>query len=187
MSARPTTQKNAKANPKGQQMTKPVKPGKGNNAISKKITKPLRIFSDDDWKNFEQLCSIQCTKDEICSFFKLDDVTLDRLLMEHYEKGFSEIFRDKRNFGKVSLRRAQFQTAIGTKDHPGSERMQKHLGINWLGQTDKVEVNLGDPTRVVFEKIAEKLTKGLTPEALESLAFRKPDIPGEESKDDADE
>lgn len=87
-----------------------------------------------DFDQFEKLCLIQCTKEEICAYFDIDDVTLDTRLEEHYQKGFSEIFKRKRGKGKVSLRRKQYQTALA-----GNVTMLIWLGKNYLDQTDKIK------------------------------------------------
>ncbi|WP_448507960.1 hypothetical protein [Immundisolibacter sp.] len=84
-----------------------------------------------DQKQFESLCAIQCTKLEICSVFDVTDKTLEQWCKRTYQAGFSEVFRQKREAGKASLRRTQFQQA--TK----SPAMAIFLGKNYLGQKDK--------------------------------------------------
>lgn len=84
-----------------------------------------------DKKEFEKLCALQCTKEEICGFLEVSDKTLDKWCAEKYGKSFSEVFREKRGTGKISLRRMQFQLA------KKSAAMAIFLGKNWLGQTDK--------------------------------------------------
>lgn len=93
--------------------------------------RPRKLFTEDQWKEFEQLCSIQCTKDEVCDWLNVDDKTLENLLQEHYKMGFSEVFKLKRGKGKISLRRTQFQLA---KTNPA---MAIFLGKNYLDQKDK--------------------------------------------------
>lgn len=83
-----------------------------------------------DRKNFENLCGLQCTKQEICDFFETTDKTLENWCKREYEAGFSEVFRQKRGLGKISLRRAQFQLA------QKNASMAIWLGKNILGQKD---------------------------------------------------
>lgn len=90
--------------------------------------RPLKQIPQDE---FEKLCALQCTKEEICGFFSTTDKTLESWCKRTYKKGFSEIFREKRGTGKISLRRMQFQLA------KKSAAMAIFLGKNWLGQTDK--------------------------------------------------
>lgn len=84
-----------------------------------------------DKNQFESLCALQCTKDEICGFFELTDKTLDRWCKETYRKSFSDIFAEKRGVGKISLRRAQYETALR-----GNATMLVWLGKQWLKQRE---------------------------------------------------
>lgn len=82
-------------------------------------------------KEFEKLCSLQCTKEEICGFFDVTDKTLDSWCRRTYRLGFSEVFRQKRGGGKISLRRAQFQLA------EKNASMAIWLGKQYLGQSEE--------------------------------------------------
>ena len=84
-------------------------------------------------KQFEELCKIQCTEMEICAVLDVDDMTLNKWCKETYSKGFSEVFREKREGGKTSLRRAQWKLATEGMN----PSMQIFLGKNMLGQRDK--------------------------------------------------
>lgn len=86
-----------------------------------------------DQEQFEKLCELQCTQEEICGWFDTTDKTLTSWCKETYGVSFSEIYNKKREKGKISLRRAQFQLA--TK----SAAMAIFLGKNYLGQTDRIE------------------------------------------------
>jgi hypothetical protein len=56
--------------------------------------------------------------------------------------GFSEYYRLKASVGKISLRRKQYSIA-----QEGNVTMLIWLGKNWLGQTDKLDIE----SRVPFE------------------------------------
>ena len=86
-----------------------------------------------DQKDFESLCALQCTKEEICGFFDVSDKTLENWCKRTYSEGFSEVFKKKRGKGKISLRRIQFRLA------EKNANMAISLGKNYLGQTDKIE------------------------------------------------
>ena len=86
-------------------------------------------------RQFEQLCQIQCTKEEICSVLYVSEKTLDRWCKETYKTGFSDIFRQKRQGGCASLRAKQWKLASK------SPAMAIFLGKQFLGQTDKVETH----------------------------------------------
>lgn len=83
---------------------------------------------------FESMCGYQCTKEEICGMLKIDEKTLTRWCKDTYDKSFQEAFEAHSSKGKVSLRRAQYKSAMG-----GSIQMQKWLGTQWLDQSDRVE------------------------------------------------
>lgn len=91
-----------------------------------------------DKRDFESLCTLQCTKEEICGFFDVSDKTLENWCKRTYAEGFSEVFKKKRGKGKISLRRAQFRLA------EKSASMAIWLGKQWLGQKDTVEIERSD-------------------------------------------
>ena len=84
-----------------------------------------------DQKIFENLCSIQCTMQEILAVLDISDKTLSSWCRRTYGKSFSEIFSIKRQLGFISLRRTQFKLA------EKSAAMAIFLGKQYLGQTDK--------------------------------------------------
>lgn len=87
-----------------------------------------------DQAQFEKLCGIQCTQEEICGFFDVTDKTLNAWCRRTYRKSFSEVFKIKRQAGRISLRRSQFQLA------QKNAAMAIFLGKNFLGQTDTAVV-----------------------------------------------
>ena len=82
--------------------------------------------------DFERLCALQCTRDEICAWFDVTDKTLNGWCRRTYGASFSAVFRQKRVPGKVSLSRAQYKTAMA-----GNPTMLVWLGRNWLGQSEQ--------------------------------------------------
>lgn len=87
-----------------------------------------------DKQLFEQLCGLQCTLEEMEAFFNCDHKTIARWCRETYEgKRFSQVFREKRQIGKISLRRKQLRLA------ERSAAMAIFLGKNYLGQKDEPE------------------------------------------------
>lgn len=89
-----------------------------------------------DQEQFERLCGLQCTKEEICSWFAITDKTLDSWCKRTYNDSFSVIFEQKRGKGKISLRRAQWKLA------EKSAAMAIFLGKNYLGQSDNPQDNI---------------------------------------------
>jgi hypothetical protein len=102
---------------------------------------------------FEKLCALQCTKDEIASFFECSGDTLSRWCERIYKATFAEVYKEKGSMGKISLRRYQFNLA------ERNSSMAIWLGKQYLKQTDKVE------------KINED--NGLLPEFLDYLKGEK--------------
>ena len=87
-----------------------------------------------DRKQFEQLCSIQCTPEEIAGFFDCSEDTIERWCNREYKASFAVVFAQKRGIGKISLRRSQFRMA---ETNPS---MAIWLGKQFLGQAEKQEV-----------------------------------------------
>lgn len=114
-----------------------------------------------DKDSFENLLTLQCTKDDIAGFFHVSEKTLQNYCKKTYSKTFSEISDEYKAVGRVSLRRAQFAAATG-----GNVQMLIHLGKQMLGQTDKMETTVtaniqhGNISRVIiYDPITGKPTK----------------------------
>ncbi len=100
-----------------------------------------------DWKVFDDLCGIQCTLEEIASWFDCSEDTIERRVEEHTGLKFADYYAKKRGKGKVSLRRKQFQTALA-----GDKTLLIWLGKQYLGQSDKIEVEETNELITNFEK-----------------------------------
>ena len=96
-------------------------------------------------KRFENLCGLQCTKDEICAFFDVTDKTLESWCRRTYKAGFSEVFSQKRGLGKISLRRSQWRLA------EKSATMAIWLGKQYLDQKDRIESTVDGEVTVVID------------------------------------
>lgn len=83
-----------------------------------------------DKKQFENLCGLQCTYNEVCDFFDVDDKTLNSWCKSTYGTTFSEVFKVKRGKGQISLRRMQWKLA------EKKASMAIFLGKQYLGQKD---------------------------------------------------
>ena len=92
---------------------------------------------------FEKLCGLQCSKEEICGWFFITDKTLDAWARRTYDESYSEVYDKKRSTGKISLRRAQFRLA------EKNAAMAIWLGKQYLGQRDKYEVETTDNDAVL--------------------------------------
>lgn len=91
-----------------------------------------------DRKDFESLLALQCTLEEVTAFFdhKLDGCsadTIERWCKRTYKENFADVAAKKRDLGKISLRRAQFELA------KKNGAVAIFLGKNYLGQSDKIQ------------------------------------------------
>lgn len=91
-----------------------------------------------DQRQFEEMCRIHCTLDEIAAIFGCSIDTIENWCKREYGMLFSEVYKRYSSVGNKSLRRWQFEMA--EKSVP----MAIFLGKNWLGQTDKAERETGD-------------------------------------------
>ena len=99
-----------------------------------------------DQKQFEHLCGLQCTLEEICGWFDVTDKTLDSWCKRTYNASFSEVFKQKRGNGKISLRRMQWRLA------EQNATMAIWLGKQYLDQRDIVEQNItSDGVKVIID------------------------------------
>lgn len=110
-----------------------------------------------DQEEFEKLCVLQCTQEEICGWFGVTDKTLNSWCKRTYEQSFSEIFKEKRGVGKISLRRAQFRLA------EKNANMAIWLGKQYLGQSDRGEYTVAvdrredDPLTLALKETARAI------------------------------
>jgi AraC-like DNA-binding protein len=89
------------------------------------------------WSTIDKLCKLQCTLEEIAVKVGVTPELIERRVKETFGIEFKEYFRIKSQLGFVSLRRMQYELA-----RSGNVTMQKWLGSNWLGQSDKVDMNM---------------------------------------------
>jgi hypothetical protein len=84
-----------------------------------------------DQVQFEKLCSILCTLEDIAGFFDCSPDTIENWCKKTYKETFSETYKRKSAVGRVSLRRKQFEIAM-----TGNTTMLVWLGKQQLGQRD---------------------------------------------------
>ena len=99
-----------------------------------------RPAKEIDQKQFENLCGLQCTLEEICGWFGVCSDTLETWCKRTYDMNFSEVFKQKRGVGKISLRRSQWRLA------EKNANMAIWLGKQYLGQKDQVETTISEGT-----------------------------------------
>lgn len=94
------------------------------------MARPVKEINKEQ---FESLCNLQCTIEEIAGFFKCNKDTINAWCKRTYDEGFSETYKKYSQNGKISLRRYQYRLA------EKNASMAIWLGKQWLGQTDKQE------------------------------------------------
>ena len=104
-----------------------------------------------DEKQFNALCKIQCTIVEIAAVLNVDQKSIRAWCRREFGKSFSDLYKERRAVGAVSLRRAQWKTAV----EDGNPTMQIWLGRNYLNQSENGIMNQEDedhvPTEIVFQ------------------------------------
>ena len=96
-----------------------------------------------DTQAIQKLAQMHCTYDEIAEFLDVSTKTLQRNYVHLIKKG--------REMGKISLRSAQFEKAIG-----GNVAMMIWLGKQHLDQRDKIEqTNYNEPLPLIIEAKSE--------------------------------
>ena len=136
-------------------------------------------------KQFESLCAIQCTKEEICNVLDVTEKTLNNWCKETYGEGFSLVFSKKRALGKASLRRNQWKLAEN-----GNSTMQIWLGKQILKQSESPlqdeiklkELELKEKEFALREKLLMKQLEEGGSESDLAQAIR--DVFGDVAKDD---
>lgn len=120
--------------------------------------RPKKRWKKEEIEAFKQMCSMMCTEKEICALMGVSDKTLVRLINRHlyreltgvkYEEGvqpltFNDAFEVYSAQGKASLRRMQFAAAKS-----GDRTMLVWLGKQWLGQTDRNEINVTEVPQII--------------------------------------
>ena len=104
-----------------------------------------------DLDGFERLCQLLCTLEEIAGWFGVSKETIVRRVSEHYDEPFPTIFEQKKQGGKISLRRSQFRLS------EKNAAMAIFLGKNYLGQSDNpqgVDVRLTLPESFIIEEVS---------------------------------
>jgi len=107
-----------------------------------------------DFGMVDNLCNIQCTTEEIASVLNVSVDTLERRCKEEKEVTFAVYSAQKRQGGKMSLRRKQMELALA-----GDKTMLIWLGKQYLEQSDKTDSKIGVTVNswdALEKKIAEE-------------------------------
>lgn len=97
-----------------------------------------------DKEQFEKLCGLQCTEEEIAGWFNCSVDTVERWCKKEYQTTFAEVYKKASADGKITLRRYQLQLAKTN----GSVAIW--LGKVWLGQREPDGMAASTDDRVVI-------------------------------------
>lgn len=98
--------------------------------------RPAIIPDEKFWEDAEELAHMQCTRDEIAGFLKIDSDTLVSKIKAHYGIDFSAWHSKYAYGGKASLRRRLYYQAMN--DGKDSVKAGIWLSKNYLGMKDNV-------------------------------------------------
>jgi len=113
-----------------------------------------RPLKEIDPKQFVSLCGLQCTREEICTWFDVTEKTLEGFCKRTYGQGFSLVYAQKRSAGKISLRRHQWRLA------EKNTAMAIFLGKNYLGQSDVSRIHLTESKDDVADELERYFSEG---------------------------
>lgn len=105
---------------------------------------------------FEKLCAMLATEEEIAGFFDCSVDTIERWCKRTYKVSFAEIYKTHSAKGKISIRRNQLKLS---EKYPA---MAIWLGKQYLGQRDiPIEVDhtvspIDEITKLIFERQQEQ-------------------------------
>ena len=89
---------------------------------------------DPDWAEVEKMMVVQNTEEDIAYIVGMSVDTLCNRIKERYGVTFSELYQQKKRFGKDKIRKAMWNAAL-----KGSIPMLIWLSKNWLGMKDNPE------------------------------------------------
>ena len=102
-----------------------------------------RPLKEIDGEQVFKLAKLGCTQAEIGEFFGCADTTISGRFREEFQLGKAA--------SRISLRRMQFKKA-----HAGCTTMLIHLGKQWLGQAEQLNITSdGKPVQPIFQRISD--------------------------------
>ena len=116
------------------------------------MSNPKIVFTEEQWKQIEQMAAIFCTGEEIANILHLHYDTLEARSNEQYGISTSDFLKKHQSSGKMSLRRQQYKSALEDKNIT----MLIWLGKQHLGQTDKNELFGKDGSPLIVNVIEPK-------------------------------
>lgn len=89
-----------------------------------------------DKNQFEKLCAMWCTLEDVTGFFECSEETVRRFCKREYKDTFDHVSKQFAGKGRISLRKNQLELS------KKNAAMAIFLGKNYLGQSDNPEDNI---------------------------------------------
>lgn len=138
--------------------------------ILKEKLREDKNLTSDQWSYVKQLCNMLCTREEIAHFFDMTIDQIQKACYNEYAISFTDFYARESVNGKISIRRAQMQSALGTKavyndkgqvvkaEVKANPTMQMYLGKVLLGQVEpKDNGKQNNEDAVTMEKLTDIL------------------------------
>ena len=106
-------------------------------------------------KDFEMMCRLQCTKQEMADYLDCSTSKIEKWVKSEYGDNFSNVYKRYTAGGKISLRRAMFRNAL-EKDNVG---IQIWLSKQHLGMRDKQELDVNVKPYVIESPDGKEVIK----------------------------
>lgn len=106
-----------------------------------------------DRKDFEKLCGLMCTLEEIAWFFKCSEDTVERWCLREYKESFADVYPKLTAYGRISLRRMMWKLAeknarvciFLAKNYLGMKEEPKEITVNGQGMLLELINGLHEP------------------------------------------
>jgi len=118
------------------------------------VNKGGRPKIEIDREQFEKLCGLQATQEEIAGWFHCSHDTIQARCIEWYGEGFSVVLKKVGVSGKISLRRLQYQKA-----QEGNTSMLIWLGKQWLNQQDTIPPDTSNQQGQIISEIDDMVQR----------------------------
>lgn len=124
------------------------------------MSKMGRPRKELNWDEFDKLCHMHCTAQEIADWFGFSVDTLERRVNEEHGVTFAELYNEKKSTGKISLRRAGWQMATSGKNPAiWIFHAKNHLGMNDKQDVVVQNINKSQDNDAIINEAIEVLKR----------------------------
>lgn len=114
-----------------------------------------------NFEEFDKLCALQCTIPEFECYFDMDQNTINAICLREKGLSFSALFEQKRQNGKMSLRRRLFWKAMNSDSDAALIFLSKQPQyLNFADQTKTTVVeDLSEEAKFLSQELQKALKK----------------------------